>query len=77
MAAKITEVTNPMTAKGGNILNPADWISRILYVAWFGAIFMIGAKVLAVADRVIPGNVTPNNYTAQSAPIMGDGVTVL
>lgn len=74
---KITEVTNPLTASGGNILNPADWISRVLYVAWFGAIFMIGAKVLTMADRVIPGNVTPNDYKTQSSVITGDGVTVL
>lgn len=77
MAKKLTQVTNPITSTGGDIASPADWISRILYVAWFGAIFMIGAKVLTMADRVIPGNITPNDYKTQSAVVTGDGVVVL
>ena len=60
MSKKLGEVTNPVTASGGNILSPSDWMSRILFVAWFGAVFAIGSKLLTAADRYIPGNVTPN-----------------
>lgn len=77
MAKRLTDVTNPLTSTGGNILSPSDWLSRILYVAWFGAIFMAGAKVLQMADRVVPGNITPNDYKTASQVQTVTGLTVL
>ena len=77
MAKRLTDVTNPLTSTGGNILSPSDWLSRILYVAWFGAIFMFGAKLLQQADRVIPGNITPNDYKTATQVQTAAGMTIL
>ncbi len=76
MAIKV-ETKNPLTSSGGNILSPNEWISRILFVAWIGAIFAIGSKVLTAADKYVPGNNTPTsmaNITTVPAP--GESVTV-
>lgn len=67
MAGKLTRTVNPITTGGGDILSPSDWISRILWVAMFGAVFSIGARVLQSADRYIPGNNTPAGYRAATA----------
>lgn len=75
MAAKITRTTNPITSEGGNILSATDWISRILWVAMFGAVFSMGAKLLSAADRYIPGNNTPAGYrTATTTATVGGPV---
>ena len=75
MAKKLGEVTNPITASGGSILSPGDWISRILFVAWIGAIFAIGSKVLTFADRYVPGNNTPTSMAnATVVPATAPGV---
>ena len=76
MAIKVN-TTNPLTSSGGNLLSPNDWISRILFVAWIGAIFAIGSKVLSTTDKYIPGNNTPSgmaNATVMPAP--GETVVV-
>lgn len=78
MAKKIGEVTNPLTASGGNILSPTEWLSRILFVAWIGAVFAIGSKALTSADKFVPGNYTPTgmqNTTGSASPI-SSGPTV-
>lgn len=72
MAAKITRTTNPITTEGGDILSPSDWISRILWVAMFGAVFSIGARLLQAADKYIPGNNTPAGFrTATTTQSVG------
>ena len=76
MAIKV-ETKNPLISSGGNLLSPNEWISRILFVAWIGAIFAIGSKVLTTADKYIPGSNTPTgmaNATVMPAP--GESVTV-
>jgi len=76
MAIKV-ETKNPLTASGGNLLSPTDWISRILFVAWIGAIFAIGSKVLTTADKYIPGNSTPTGMAnATVVPSAGSTVVV-
>lgn len=75
MAKKLGEVTNPLTASGGSVLSPSDWISRILFVAWIGAIFAIGSKVLNFADKYVPGNNTPTGMAnATVMPTSSPGV---
>jgi hypothetical protein len=78
MAKKLGEVTNPITASGGSILSPSDWISRILFVAWIGAIFALGSKVLSAADKFVPGNYTPTGMQNSTGPstIISSGPTV-
>lgn len=78
MAKKLGETTNPITASGGNILSPSDWISRILFVAWIGAIFAVGSKLLSAADKFVPGNYTPTGMqnATGSATIISSGPTV-
>ena len=77
MAKKLTDVTNPLTTQGGNLLDPSDWISRILWVFMFGAVFTVGAKVLTTADKFIPGNITPNDFkTISDSPVMASGPIV-
>ncbi len=76
MAIKVN-TTNPLTSSGGNLLSPTDWISRILFVAWIGAIFAIGSKVLTTADKYIPGNSTPTGMAnATVVPSAGSTVVV-
>lgn len=76
MAIKV-ETKNPLTSSGGNILSPTDWISRILFVAWVGAIFAIGSKVLTSVDKYVPGNNTPTGMAnATTMPSVGETVTV-
>lgn len=60
--AKLNEFKNPLTADKVNILSPADWVTSIGYVAFFGAVFAIGAKLLVKADSLLPGDATPNGY---------------
>ena len=77
MAMKIGEVKNPITSSGGNILNPWDWVSRIMFVAWIGIIFAAGSKLLNTADKYIPGNNTPTgmqNVTASA--VTGESLVV-
>lgn len=76
MAKKLTDVTNPITASGGNILSLGDWVSRILWVAMFGAVFSLGAKVLTTVDNYIPGNNTPSSYRSATSTISVSGPTV-
>lgn len=71
MAKKIGQVTNPITAQGGNILSPSEWISRILFVAWIGAVFAIGSKVLSAADKYVPGSYTPSGMQNVTATPIG------
>lgn len=61
--AKLNEFKNPIVSKEVNVLNPADWIQSIGYVAFMGMVAVLGAKLLIKADQVIPGNNTPTNYT--------------
>ena len=76
MAIKV-ETKNPLTSSGGNLFSPNEWISRILFVAWIGAIFAIGSKVLTAADKYIPGNSTPTAMAnATSMPAVGESVIV-
>lgn len=65
--AKLTRTVNPITSGGGDILSPTDWVQRILWVAMFGAVFSIGAKVLSAADKFIPGDNTPAGYKNANA----------
>lgn len=72
---KLTRTVNPVTATGGDILSPTDWISRILWVAMFGAVFSAGAKVLSTADKFIPNDNTPNFYkSATTMPVVNGPV---
>ena len=61
----------------GNIFSLKDWSQRILWVMWFGACFAIGAKALNKADKVIPGNITPNNYKDVTSTGEAMGYTVI
>lgn len=76
MAKKLGEVTNPLTAQGGSVLSPSDWISRILFVAWIGAIFAIGSKLLAFVDNYVPGNNTPTGM-ANATTVVATGETTI
>lgn len=60
--AKLNEFKNPIVSKEVNVLNPADWIQSIGYVAFMGMVAVLGAKLLIKADSVIPGNNTPTSY---------------
>lgn len=60
--AKLNEFKNPVVNKEVNVLNPADWIQSIGYVAFMGIVLAMGAKLLVKADQVIPGNNTPTSY---------------
>ena len=77
MAKKLTETTNPITASGGNLLSPTDWIQRIGWVVMIGAVFAVGSKVLNAADKYIPGNITPvQMQNATGAAVVADGTIV-
>jgi hypothetical protein len=75
--AKQLHATNPITTSGGNILSPSDWISRILFVAWTGAIFVFGSKLLSAADKFIPGNNTPVGMQNTTGAVFQTDYTVL
>lgn len=76
--AKLNELKNPITSQSVNILNPADTIKAIGYVAWVGMVVAIGMKALIKADEFLPGNVTPNHYKTETAvATTTNGVTVL
>lgn len=75
---KLTELRNPLKADKVNVLSIGDWIGSIGFVAWIGLVMALGAKALTAADKVLPGNNTPNYYknvTAEPAP--ASGVTIL
>lgn len=77
MAKKLTETTNPITASGGNLLSPTDWIQRIGWVVMIGAVFAVGSKVLTAADKYIPGNITPTQMqNATASSFVADGTVV-
>lgn len=73
---KLTRTINPVTSAGGDILSPTDWVQRILWVAMFGAIFTIGARVLSAADKYIPGNNTPAGYRTATSVSSVSGPTI-
>lgn len=78
MSKNIAEFKNPMRANSINPLNPMEYISSIGYVAWIGLIFVAGAKLLVMADKVIPGENTPNSYkTAIAQPVSDKGITII
>lgn len=75
--AKLTEFKNPIRAEKVNALSPAEWVQSIGYVAWVGAVMVLGAKVLVAADKILPGNNTPASYKAAAAtPTPTSGVVV-
>lgn len=76
MAKKIGVAENPVTSGSWNILSPTEWLSRILFVATFGIIFVAGSKVLAATDKFIPGNYTPSGMQNTTGAIMSNGPTV-
>ena len=68
MAKKLGTATNPIGTDSWNILSPTEWISRILFVATIGAIFVAGSKVLSAADKFVPGNYTPAGMQSATGP---------
>lgn len=77
MAKKLTETVNPITAAGGNLLSPTDWIQRIGFVVMLGAVFAVGSKVLTGLDKYIPGNITPTQMqNATASAFVADGTIV-
>lgn len=77
MAKKLTETINPITASGGNLLSPTDWIQRVGWVVMIGAVFAVGSKVLSAADKYIPGNITPTQMqNATASSFVADGTVV-
>lgn len=75
---KLTELKNPLKADKVNALSLGDWFGSIGFVAWMGLVIALGAKVLMAADKVLPGNNTPNAYkNAVTEPTKAGGVTIL
>lgn len=74
---KLTDFENPVKKQGGNILDVQGLFSGALYFVYLGAAFMIGAKMLNVVDKAVPGNITPNNYKRETAVSVGNGFTVI
>lgn len=74
--AKLNEFKNPLTAEKVNVLSPADWLTSIGYVAFFGAVIAVGAKLLVKADEIIPGKVSPNGYAKAVEVTTPNTVTV-
>lgn len=77
MAKKISEFKNPLTASTGSIFDIENWLGGVLWVVMFGAIFAMGAAVLAKVDKIIPGNQTPNMKPYAQEVVKDNGITVL
>ena len=75
---KLAELKNPIKAEKVNVLSVGDWAGSIGYVAWLGLVVALGAKALIAADKVIPGNNTPNALkNAVAEQVTTGGVTIL
>lgn len=70
----IGKTKNPLSGSG-NLASASDWVGQAMWFAMLGASFILGAKILGFADKFIPGNITPTNYTtATTMPSVGNGI---
>lgn len=71
---EITKTKNPLS-HSGNITSFSDWVGQAMWFAMLGASFILGAKILGFADKFVPGNITPTNYTnASTIAPTGSGI---
>ena len=70
----VTKTKNPLSGSG-KITSISDWTGQAMWFAMLGASFILGAKILGFADKFVPGNIKPTNYTsATTAPSDNSGV---
>ena len=70
----VTKTKNPLSGSG-KITSISDWIGQAMWFAMLGASFILGAKILGFADKFVPGNFTPTNYSnATTVPNAGSGI---
>lgn len=74
--AKLSEFKNPIVAGSADVLNPADWVKSIGYIAFLGACVAIGAKALVKIDSVTPGTITPNDLAKTISKTEAKTVTI-
>ena len=67
----IGKTKNPLSGSG-NMASASDWVGQAMWFAMLGASFILGAKILGFADKFIPGNITPTNYSSAANPIIGN-----